>query len=353
MGELYNNLKLFGYPAQLEALATKSVTTPVHIRMKPINACNHRCWFCAYRADNLELGDQMRIKDRIPAEKMREIVEDVIAMGVKAVTFSGGGEPLLYPEIVETATRLAQSGIKVATLTNGAFLENQVAETFARYATWVRVSMDYWDAASCAKSRGVKITEFDRIMSNMRSFLASGTKCVLGVSFIVGKENADHIGKVCRMFKELGVNHIKLSPCIVSTVGTENNAYHEPIRAQVNAQIEEAARSLGEGFIVNDYHQLEESWDKPYRTCPFLQFLTIIGADCNVYTCQDKAYTSSGLLGSIKDRRFKEFWFSEENRARMYSLNPSCECRHHCVANSKNQIIHQFLKRNLEHAPFV
>ena len=264
-----------------------------------------------------------------------------------------GGEPLIYPQIVETAARLAQGGVKIATLTNGAYLEGKVAEAFARHGTWVRISMDYWDAASCAKSRGVKLTEFERIIGNIRSFIATGTKCVLGISFVVSKDNAERISEICTMFKELGVNHLKLSPCIVSTSGAENNAYHQPIRESVNEQIAEAAKRLGENFIVDDYHPAEEVWDKPYNTCPFLQFLTVIGADCNVYTCQDKAYTESGLLGSNKNRRFKEFWFSEENRARVYSLDPSCVCRHHCVADNKNLLIHKFLKRNVEHAPFV
>ena len=35
-------------------------------------------------------------KDQIPEDKMTEIVEDLVNMGVKVVTFSGGGEPFIY-----------------------------------------------------------------------------------------------------------------------------------------------------------------------------------------------------------------------------------------------------------------
>ena len=36
-------------------------------------------------------------------------------------------------------------------------------------------------------------------------------------------------------------------------------------------------------------------------------FLTVNGVDGKVYTCQDKAYTENGLLGSIARRRFRGF----------------------------------------------
>jgi Fe-coproporphyrin III synthase len=355
MSELYSNLKLFGFPKHLEAIAAGEVVAPVQIRIKPLNACNHHCWFCAYRAEGLDLGQEMSLKDRIPADKMREITADIIEMGVRAVTFSGGGEPLLYPQFVETATELGKAGVRIAALTNGTYLRDKVAETFVQYGTWVRVSMDYWDAASCNKSRGGKPDEFDRILANMRNFKATKTKCVLGVSFVVSKDNAPHLFDFCAELKEVGVNHVKLSPVIVGNSGKENNEYHAPIQQLVHEQIARAAEKLNApGFtIVNHYHQLDETFDKPYTTCPFLQFLTVIGADCKVYTCQDKAYSASGCLGSIKDRRFKEFWFSEENRKRIYSLNPSHECNHHCVTNSKNMLIHQFLKLDKEHALFV
>ena len=98
----------------------------------------------------------MEYKDRLPREKMMEIADDLAEMGVKAVTFSGGGEPLIYPHITEAVNRLGESGIKLATLTNGSHLHEDIAEAFARYGTWIRVSIDGWDAESYAKIRNVK-----------------------------------------------------------------------------------------------------------------------------------------------------------------------------------------------------
>jgi MoaA/NifB/PqqE/SkfB family radical SAM enzyme len=351
---IYSPLKAFHYAEQLRALETGTVAAPVHIRMKPTNACNHDCWFCAYRVENLELGADMKERDSIPHAKFLEIIEDIVTMGVKAVTFSGGGEPLIYKHLAEGIERMGRAGVKVAALTNGRFLEGAVADAFARYGTWVRVSMDYWDGASLHESRKVPADEFDKIVGNIRAFAARGSKCELGVSFIVTKENHRHIADFCRLIKDAGVNHMKLSGCVVSGDGRENNAYHAGIKDEVDRQILLVQELNDDRFkAIDHYHELDERFDKRYTTCPFLQFLTVIGADCKVYTCQDKAYTERGTLGSIKDRSFKEFWFSEENARRMREIDPSRDCQHHCVTHAKNLLLTEYLNLDPDHLEFV
>lgn len=354
MSRLYSNLKFLRFKEHLEALENRTVVAPVHVRIKPTNRCNHDCWYCAYRTSELKLGEDMDEADAIPEGKMFEIVEDVIEMGVKAVTFSGGGEPLLHKSLPEVISRLAEGGVKVATLTNGSNLKGRMADAFANHGTWVRISVDAWDDASYKKQRGAKKGGFVNLLENMQAFSATGTDCVLGVSFIVGRENHAHIAEVCKMFKDAGANHVKVSGAVVSNEVAGNNAYHADIKEAVAEQIRSAQSLSDETFhILNHYHDLDERFEKDYTTCPFLQFLTVIGADQQVYTCQDKAYTADGILGSIKDRRFKDFWFSEENRNKLFGFNPSALCGHHCVAHTKNLAIMEFLNLDREHGVFV
>lgn len=354
MATLYSSLKFARFPKHLEALRQRTVEAPVHIRIKPTNRCNHDCWYCAYKVGALHLGEEMVEADAIPADKMDEITADIIRMGVRAVTFSGGGEPLLYKPLPDVVERLAGAGVRVATLTNGTNLKGRVARAFARHGTWVRISIDAWDDASYRQARGLKDDAFSQVVRNMRDFTALGTDCVLGVSFIVTPENYPHIPEVCALFKAAGVNHVKFSGVVVANDGGDNNRYHREIFPRVTEKIAAAATLADDRFgVINHYHELEERFEKGYRTCPFLQYLTVIGADCRVYTCQDKAYTRSGLLGDIRDRSFETFWFSEENRVRLFGLDPSRECRHHCVSHAKNLAIHEHLALDPDHAVFV
>jgi MoaA/NifB/PqqE/SkfB family radical SAM enzyme len=354
MSRLYSNLKFLRFTDHLKALEERRVVAPVHIRIKPINRCNHNCWYCAYRTDALKLGEDMDLADSIPEAKMMEIADDIVAMGVKAVTFSGGGEPLLYKPLPAVVDRLAAGGVRVASLTNGVNLKGRMAEAFARHGTWVRISVDAWDDDSYVRQRGAKPGDFTRLLDNIRAFRASGTKCVLGISFVVGHENHTRVAEIARLFKAAGASHVKMSGAVVSNDVAGNNAYHAAIKDEVARQIAEAQTLADDGFqVLNHYHDLDGRFEKSYRICPFLQFLTVIGADQTVYTCQDKAYTAEGTLGSIKDRRFKDYWFSEENRARLFAFDPSKLCGHHCVSHAKNLAIMEYLSLDPEHGVFV
>ncbi|MGP8281867.1 MAG: radical SAM protein [Desulfomonilaceae bacterium] len=354
MKTLYSPLKYLHFQDRIQAWKEGRLVAPVHIRIKPTNRCNHRCWYCAYRSKNLHLGQDMNERDSIPPDKMKEVVDDIVAMGVRAVTFSGGGEPLLYKSLPETIERLASGGVRVATLTNGSNLKGRVADALAVHASWVRVSVDAWDEESYFASRGAKPGEFKQLIQNMKSFSDKRTRCVLGVSFIVNKQNFDHVPDACAQFRDAGASHVKLSAIVVGNTLEENNLYFRSFAKDAAPYIADALRLTCNNFEVLDhFHEIVDRFEKPYQSCPFLQFLTIIGADLNVYTCQDKAYTPEGLLGSIKDKSFRNFWFSDENYKQVRSIDPSVLCHHHCVSHRKNLSLIEYLDLDDEHKVFV
>ena len=270
------------------------------------------------------------------------------------MTFSGGGEPLFYPHMAEVLRRLVDSPVKFATLTNGGLLAGEVAEMFAHHGSWVRVSMDGWDNASYTRYRGVADGEYDKILANIEAFKRLGGPCRLGVSFIVDKENVDHIFEAAKRVKDFGGDSIKIGACILENEAAKNNAYHEAIWDTAREQIDRVNQELaGEDFEVFDaYHKLDERFDKKYTWCPYLQVLPVIGADGNVYSCQDKAYNlDEGLVGTIGEAGFKAFWM--DGKDKFFKINPSKMCNHHCVANSKNKLLLDYLDADPDHLAFV
>ena len=354
MARVYSGLKFLLYPDRLAAIREGRSCAPVHVRIKPTNRCNHNCWYCAYRADNLQLGEGMDEADQIPPEKMFEIARDVVDMGVKAVTFSGGGEPLLYKPLPEIVEYLSSHGVRVGALSNGSNLKGKMADSFARHGTWIRISLDAYDDASYAKSRAVADGRFTELLHNLQNFTARDSECVLGASFIITESNAPHIYAACQLLKDAGVSHVKLSAVVVGNEDDGNNVYHTSIRSLVALQIERVKELEDDDFhIVDHYHELSERFQKSYATCPFSRLLTVIGADGGVYTCQDKAYTEGGKLGSILEQNFRSFWSSEQTCGRMQEIVPSRDCGHHCVAHAKNLALLDMLSLDPAHIPFV
>ena len=356
MGLLYSKTKIFHFKEKIDSLpaSKKEILPPIHVRIKPTNICNHNCWYCAYRVDNLQLGRDMITRDYIPREKMLEIIDDLQNMGVKAATFSGGGEPFCYPYLLAAVKKLIKSKIKFASLTNGSKLNGEIAEIFAHNAVWLRVSIDGWDDESYSLYRKVPKGEFSKIMKNMVNFKKIGGKCYLGVSLVVDRKNSEHICGFIKRLKGTGVDSVKVSPCVVSNDDAENNKYHKPIFNRVKEQIKKATVNLAERKfeIFDAYYELDEKFKKDYSWCPYLQILPVIGADLNIYPCQDKAYNlQEGLIGSIKNKRFAAFWYSEKNK--FFKINPSKVCNHHCVADGKNRLLLEYLDADKDHLVFV
>lgn len=359
MSGVYSNVKVFHFPRKLRDLERGAWSAPIHVRLKPTNRCTHHCRYCCYRNPHLFLSERMKERDFIPPAKMRELVRDLGEMGVKAVTFTGGGDPLCYPRLAEAIEGLLKARVKVAMLTNGALLHGPIARLLARRASWVRVSMDAADRDLYAKQRACPAGEFDRVCANIRDFAAiKGRRAVLGINLIVTRENSRDVLAFLRMAKELGADHVKVSGAVVSTRPAGNAAYLASFYKTVKTQIARGVAELADSrfSIMDKFHLPEaghEAYERSYNRCPFAQCLTVIAADQNVYTCQDKAYTTAGLLGSIRRTSFKKLWFSDALRERVRRLNPSTNCRHHCVAHGKNVMLLDYLEADQDHVDFV
>jgi sulfatase maturation enzyme AslB (radical SAM superfamily) len=264
-------------------------------------------------------------------------------MKVKAVTFSGAGEPTIYKNFAKALLILSRTDIKFAMLTNGSFFSGNVAKMFAKYGSWVRVSIDGWDRESYKKFRSAD--DFDKVINNILSFKSD--KCLLGLNIVVTKENVNHIHKIIEQVKGSQVKEVKISPCVVGDNIEDNIKYHADTKHIIEAQVEKI-RSM-RMRVAYTYHNQFDEFLKDYTFCPNLQIRPVIGADLNIYSCHDKAYEKEGLIGSFKECSFKKAW----QEADKFKINPSRDCQHHCIAHNKNKLVHSFLGIYKEHIDFV
>lgn len=99
MSKQYSSMKIFHHKEILDAIERGEQTAPLYIRLKPTNLCNQHCHYCTYGNGNSNektwFRDEIDKRDMIPKKKIREILQDIAEIGVKAVTFSGGGTAYL------------------------------------------------------------------------------------------------------------------------------------------------------------------------------------------------------------------------------------------------------------------
>lgn len=108
------------------------VITPVHAQFIPTNKCNLACGFCSCSEEdrNVEMDKQTAL----------EIIDVLESLGTVAVTITGGGEPLLHPNIKTIIEYFTFSGIAVGLVTNGLTLD-VLGDTWEE-VTWCRISHD-------------------------------------------------------------------------------------------------------------------------------------------------------------------------------------------------------------------
>lgn len=350
---VYSGLKLFHHMDRINDLINGKRTMPVYVRIKPTNMCNQKCYYCVYADDSVFDTRKVEKRDSIPWEKMKEIIEDLSEGGVKAITFSGGGEPLCYPYILPALRLVQKSGIDYSVITNAQALEGQVVEELIN-AKWIRVSLDSSDGSTYEKIRGVKT--FDKVISNIENFAGKKCKdCELGINYVVTNDNYNQIYDICRIASGIGVNNIKFAPIMVKDFTAK---YHQNIAPIVEEQIVHAKENFerNDFKIIDKYSNdigLDEEFQKQYCICFMKEIFTVIAADSKVYYCHQKAYTPEGLIGDISGQSFNSLWFSEETTEKFRKMRADTECNFRCVFEERNQLLNDFIFMDQRHLNFI
>lgn len=346
----YSNIKIVGYPGKIQSFRDNILTEPIYVRIKPTNRCPHNCDWCVYVEDFSGMHEKCNKVDEIPTEKLLELVNDLADIGTKAIVWTGGGEPLGHPGIKQAIELCYTRNIKFGVITNGQLLNAEMAE-YLIDASWVRLSMDYWDENSFAISRKVHKKFFNQIKKNI-AYLAEikSPDCDLEVNFVVTEENCNNLFEAAYVAKEMCTENIRYSP-----VWTKNFVeYHQGIIDTVNRGIEEAKRLEDDTFkVYSSYGNVESvPLERPYSKCYFCEICPVIAADQAVYQCHNKAYDHLGLIGSIKDKTFSELWFSDATRKYMDKFDAVKNCSgHQCSSEARNLFIHEIVDNNRN--PFI
>lgn len=333
---------------QIVQLRKKEQPYPVHVELIISDYCNQNCSFCAYRTPGYSSNELFKVyapdgsisnnpRRMIPFEKIEEIIEDCSRMGVRAIQLTGGGEPTVHPHFISICERIKSKGIDLAVVTNGLLLNEKKAEVL-RDACWARVSIDAGTAETYSKIRRVAPQQFEMIENNIRRFSSFPNRAVLlGVGFVVVKENYKEIYEGCKRFKEWGVDNVRLS----AMFSNEGSHYYADIYEDVVRQIERTKELVDDRFTIYDFFgsRVSDLQQKApdYALCGQMHFTTYIGGDQQVYVCCVNAYNERGLIGSVRNQSFKELWDSRAKRE-MFSAFDARKCAR-CMFNEKNRAI--------------
>lgn len=364
MSDAYSALKFLHHPSQVEDLRTGRQPIPVQVQLVISDLCNENCSFCSYRADGytsnqlfaiVENGERNSNPNRmILYDKVCEILDDCKKMGVKAIQITGGGEPTVHPDHARIFQDVLSCGMDLALVTNGVILKPEAVDVLTA-AKWVRISIDAAYQHTYSSMREVSGETFERVWRNVEILVDAKRKArsdvVIGLGFVVTRENYSQIQPFVLRAKNSGVDNVRISAVFQS----DDERYFDSFYASALDYCRFAREAQTDSFTVYDNfgERLEDlkQHNPDYSFCGYQHFNTYIGADLNVYRCCVYAYNDRGILGSIKDQRFRELWESQGKRDRMENFDArGCE---RCQFNAKNRAINYAIQIKPEHVNFV
>jgi len=320
---------------------------PVSIQLIPSDYCNQDCSYCAYRASDglsvAEFGGPDKAGKHthnplrmIPTAKLREILKDAADLGVKSVTWTGGGEPTAHPDHMELFEYALDLGLECSMNTNGVVLRAGWQDVLPRF-TYVRFSFDGSTAEEYAAIRQVPLNSFQKVLGNIAAVVnevkARDTACVVGVGYIVTPQYHASTSRAVELLRDTGVDYARLA----SMQSTNGSAVYGDQLDAARSSVNSACNLARPGFdVVNLFDTaLGKRMSDPF--CGFQQFVLYVGGNQKIYRCCYVAYSQVGDIGDLKTQSLRQWFESQAKHDAIDSFDArSCDS---CPLMEKNEAI--------------
>lgn len=296
----YSVIKPALFPDRIRTLREGKTTVPVHVQVVLSDLCNESCNFCSYRMEgglSKELfGTEETINPnrKMPTDRAMRLMEECARLGVRAIQFTGGGEPTVHPDHLAIFDYAQSLDMRTALVTNGVRLDS--LNDAIRSMAWIRVSVDAGSPHTYARTRGVSASMWSKVWANVGRL--AGFRGKLGVGFVVTNENYREVAACARLCADHGVDNMRVG-AVFSDRGLK---YYHVDLAAIRASIEEA-RALGVPVDIVDLFDrrigdLDAGRpDDPF--CGYQHMTAYVGADQWLYRCCNTAYTTRGRVANL------------------------------------------------------
>jgi len=156
---------------KIEQIRKKLIPTPKYITIDLTNSCNLNCIGCWTHSPLLK--DKETSKEWksqiINFDTLKKLINDLHDLGTKRIRLTGGGEPFLYPKIMDTIRLIKEKGMACDITTNFVLLtKEKIKQLFELNVDELVVSLWAGDAETYVKTHPNQTRErFERISENL------------------------------------------------------------------------------------------------------------------------------------------------------------------------------------------
>lgn len=341
--------KLLHHLPELNKWKNGEIIYPILVEISPVGYCNQRCIFCAYEYLTRE-------KTILERKRTLEFLNELAEVGTKSVFFSGEGEPLLHPNLIEFIQVSKKNGLDCALNTNGTLLTEKVSEQILKDLSWIRFSVNAGSRKSYQRIHNAKEDTFDNLLKNFKDAVILKRKnnldVVLGVQLVYIGQGFHEIKDFAKKLKDIGMDYFTIKmfnkhPSIDFQPDGEILTYQDLVK------IEELS---SDGFYVTARkHFVQNIREREYRHCYGLDFFAELQSNGDFCPCGPLLGMKEYNYGNIYQQSFKDIWQGELRREVLERIKNKIDvngCMDNCRLNSVNNLLWK-IKNKPMHVNFI
>lgn len=330
--------RILTHYAEAQMIRERQMPAPRTAIVYPTYVCNQDCLWCEYNAENTDVNKIMT------RDQLRQIINDLYALGVKGVEFCGGGEPTLHPILAEVVRDMkTNKNMSVGLLTNGAKLKGELASALVDCASYVRVGFDGATKETVERVKRPRTREagFEAVCENIANMIAlrnqRGTEVRISMKVVLDQNNFQELGECVKLAVRLGVDSIQFKAArLVDSELTDAQA------AWVNSELEALRKLHPEMAVVGGTDKINmatQCWLTPLQ-------VTIDALGEVFLCCYYRHRKESHSIGNAFQNPLQDLWYSENHWQAIDAIKPH-ECNNlDCRFVAYNRIMDELMVKN-------
>lgn len=187
---------------------------PIFISFTLLNACNLRCKMCGQWSETGYVRNKVvEANPQLKVDVWKSLVDEISNHKIRFILIRGG-EPFLYPGIMELIEYINSKGIFVSIDTNGTMIENYAVELVRMGNMHITFSVDGPEPVH-DEVRGIK-GSYKQIKENIELFNRLEKEYNKSISksicFTISKYSYKGLGEMPDVAREMGINSINIVP---------------------------------------------------------------------------------------------------------------------------------------------
>lgn len=308
-GEIVFNpqMKLLWHWDKINAWLRSGQSLPVLIEISPTNYCNANCSWCFYNGKHSGRNIDRKV--------MLRTLSDIASLRIKAISWTGGGEPTLHPNFNEFVEEGYKLNLNQGLFTNA--LSYKLNRTEPELFEWIRVSLT-----------NQYIKGIDKKL--LKKYVESKTK--VGICLNLTKRNQPQLEKIAKQAKELGVNYFQVRPALFKS-------YKKQPRFEIPYHLKSLETKKFKVYL-SEYKFSDSVKPRDYDVCYGHHFCPAIDYNGDVNVCMYKLGKKSHIVGNLNKNHFIDIWNSEKRKKVIACSLVDKDCQVCCKNHEINKLLH-------------